>query len=99
MRVTWRAFRYWRHGLIHALSGGLWLHHFELQGVQWAHLVSSDRDALLTAGRMLGMPEEWLQYRPIKHPETGRREPAWHWDLRDDRRLQAILLAESPEDR
>lgn len=47
-----------------------------------AHLVSSDRDLLTSAGRLLGMSERWLQYKPLKHPGTGERVAAWHWDLR-----------------
>lgn len=93
MHVTWREFGRWRHGLIHALDGGLWLHRFELEGEPWAHLVSSDRHALLAAGRLLRMSEEWLQYRPLKHPETGERVEAWHWDLRGDRLARALQLA------
>ena len=83
----------WREGVLHALGGGLWLHQFELRGVRWAHLVSGDRDALLRAGDQLGMRAEWLQYRPIRHPGTGLREPAWHWDLRGPRLHLALRLA------
>ncbi len=95
--MTWRKYRLWRHGVLHALDGGLWLHPFVLRGEQWAHLVSADREALLTAGLMLDMTERWLQYRPLKHPETGRRMPAWHWDLKGDRLLRAQRLAEQVE--
>ncbi len=28
------------------------------------------------------MREAWLQYKPLKHPSTGERVEAWHWDLR-----------------
>jgi len=84
--------------VVHALNGGLWLHQFNLRNERWAHLVSADRDALLLAGASLEMPEHWLQYRPIKHPETGQREPAWHWDLKGDRLALAIRLADSPEE-
>jgi len=45
------------------------------------HLVSADRDRLLALGRDLGLRQEWLQYKPLKHPRTGQRVPAWHWDL------------------
>ncbi len=95
MRVTWREFRLWRYGVIHALEGGLWLHRFQLRNEAWAHLVSGDRQALLRAGEQLDMAERWLQYRPIKHPATGQRVPAWHWDLRGERLERAIRLAES----
>lgn len=93
MRLTWREFRLWREGVRHALAGGLWLHRFVLRGERWAHLVSADREALLVAGARLAMSERWLQYRPIKHPNSGRRVPAWHWDLRGDRLEQALRLA------
>jgi hypothetical protein len=66
----------------HALDGGLWLHRFTLRGEAMAHLVSSDRSLLLDAGRLLGMSERWLQYKPLRHPATGARVEAWHWDLR-----------------
>ncbi|HXF95744.1 MAG TPA: hypothetical protein VNI61_06535 [Gemmatimonadales bacterium] len=46
-----------------------------------AHLVSADRDRLLHVGRDLGLHPAWLQYKPLKDPRTGRRVPAWHWDL------------------
>jgi hypothetical protein len=47
-----------------------------------AHLVSSNREQLLEAGRILGMSARWLQYKPLKNPDTGARIEAWHWDLR-----------------
>lgn len=49
-----------------------------------AHLVSSDRNLLLEAGRKLGMAPELLQYKPLKHPATLERVEAWHWDLRGE---------------
>lgn len=45
------------------------------------HLVSADRDRLLAVGRRLGFHADWLQYKPLKDPRTGRRTPAWHWDV------------------
>lgn len=66
----------------HALEGGLWLHRHVLRGESMAHLVSSNKQALLAAGRRLGLDPAWLQYKPLKHPEDGRRIEAWHWDLR-----------------
>ncbi len=68
--------------MAYALDGGLWLHRFTLRGEAMAHLVSSDRELLLGAGRLLGMSERWLQYKPLKHPRTSRHVQAWHWDLR-----------------
>ena len=91
--TTWRQFGLWRDGVRFALEGGLWLHLFELRGEQWAHLVSADREALLEAGRHLNLAAEWLQYRPLKHPATGRRVPAWHWDLRGSRLDLALQMA------
>ncbi len=79
--------------MLHALEGGLWLHRFVLVGERWAHLVSSDRDALLLAGAQLGMRAEWLQYKALKHPRTGERVEAWHWDLRGPRLALAVRLA------
>ncbi len=68
--------------MTHALDGGLWLHPFVLRGEPMAHLVSSDRQALLSVGRRLGLDPAWLQHKPLKHPRTGTRVDAWHWDLR-----------------
>ncbi len=79
--------------MAHAVSGGLWLHRFVLRGERWAHLVSSDRVALLRAGAMLGMRAEWLQYKPLKHPQTGEPVEAWHWDLRGPPLALALRLA------
>ncbi len=78
----WREFERRRDGMVHALDGGLWLHRFALSGEAMAHLLSSDRQLLLWAGGCLGMREAWLQYKPLKHPRTGERVEAWHWDLR-----------------
>lgn len=46
-----------------------------------AHLVSADRERLLALGRTLGLQADWLQYKPLRDPRTGRRVPAWHWDV------------------
>lgn len=78
---------------MYALDGGLWLHRFTLYGEPWAHLVSADREALLRAGRLLNIPGQWLQYRPLRDPRSARRVDAWHWDLRRDRLQQAVALA------
>jgi hypothetical protein len=29
----------------------------------------------------VGLPDERLQYKPLKDPRTGERREAWHWDL------------------
>jgi hypothetical protein len=91
--VTWREFALWREGVRHALDGGLWLHRFSLMGEPWAHLVSANREALLAAGRLLDMPPQWLQYRPLGDPRLDRRVDAWHWDLRRHRLERALELA------
>jgi hypothetical protein len=80
--VRWCEFAKRRAGMSHALSGGLWLHRHTLWGEPMAHLVSSDRALLLEAGKRLGLRERWLQYKPLKDPQTGKRVEAWHWDLR-----------------
>lgn len=79
--MEWYEFRRRRDGMIHALSGGLWLHRHTLRGEKMAHLVSSDRELLLAWGRTHGMHAGWLQYKPLKDPRTGQRVEAWHWDL------------------
>jgi len=91
--ITWREFALWRAGVAHALDGGLWLHRFALHGEPWAHLVSGDRTALVAAGRLLDMPESWLQYRPLRDPRSRERVDAWHWDLRRHRLTRALALA------
>jgi hypothetical protein len=67
--------------MAHAMTGGLWLHRHVWKGRPMAHLVSSDREQLLDYGRRVGLPEERLQYKPLKDPLTGERRDAWHWDL------------------
>ncbi|MEP6692737.1 MAG: hypothetical protein ABJD07_16380, partial [Gemmatimonadaceae bacterium] len=68
-------------GMIFAMDGGLWLHRHILNGTPMAHLVSTDREALLDYGRVVGLSRERLQYKPLKDPRTGERREAWHWDL------------------
>ena len=60
-----------------------------------AHLVSSDRRLLLQAGEVLGMEPSWLQYKPLKDPDTAERVEAWHWDLRGTFFHQGRRLVES----
>ena len=76
-----REFERRREGMIHAMDGGLWLHHHVWQGERLAHLISTDREKLISYGQQLGLNEERLQYRPLKDPRTGARRDAWHWDL------------------
>ncbi len=91
--VVWHEFERRRAGMVHALAGGLWLHRFTLDGEPMAHLVSSDRELLLLAGRRLELREEWLQYKPLKQPESGVRTEAWHWDLRGPYLEKGVRLA------
>lgn len=77
----YREFAKRREGMIHAMSGGLWLHRHVWRGRRMAHLVSTNRDALLAYGREVGLPESRLQFKPLRDPRTGVRKPAWHWDL------------------
>lgn len=71
-----------REGMQYALQGGVWFHRHVYRGEPMAHVVSSDRELLLTIGARLGLREAWLQYKPLKDPTTGVRVEAWHWDLR-----------------
>ena len=70
-----------RDGMVHAMSGGLWLHRHVWKGTPIAHLVSTDRELLLAYGRHVGIPAHGLQYKPLRDPRTGVRREAWHWDL------------------
>jgi hypothetical protein len=70
-----------RDGMVHAMDGGLWLHRHVWKGRKMAHLVSTDRARLVEYGRMVGLPESRLQFKPLKDPRTGVRRDAWHWDL------------------
>src|ERR1041384_1956851 len=76
-----REFEKRRDGMLHAMDGGLWLHRHVWKGRPMAHLVSTDRVKLLEYGRRVGLPDERLQYKPLKDPRTGVRREAWHWDL------------------
>ena len=82
--VDWQEFPRRLDGVHHALRGGLWLHRWRLDGRPMAHLVSSDREALLAWGAANGMDARWIQYKPLKDPATGQRVPTWHWDLFED---------------
>jgi hypothetical protein len=76
-----REFARRRDGMIHAMDGGLWLHRHVWFDRPMAHLVSTDRERLLAYGKRVGLPDERLQYKPLKDPRTGVRREAWHWDL------------------
>lgn len=77
----YREFTSRREGMEFAMDGGLWLHRHVWKGTPMAHLVSTDREALLAYGRKVGLPANRLQWKPLKDPRTGERRPAWHWDL------------------
>ncbi len=64
-----------------ALSGGVWLHRHKIHDEPMVHLVSSNKERLLELGRALGFQPRWLQYKPLKDPDTGIRVEAWHWDV------------------
>ena len=68
-------------GMIHAMNGGLWLHRHVWKGRPMAHLVSTNKAALLAYGAQAGIPAQRLQCKPLKDPATGIRREAWHWDL------------------
>jgi hypothetical protein len=76
-----REFTRRRDGMIHAMDGGLWLHRHVWFGRPMAHLVSTNRERLIAYGRRAGLPDEKLQWKPLRDPRTGERRPAWHWDL------------------
>ena len=46
-----------------------------------AHLVSTDREALVAYGRVVGLNPQRLQYKPLRDPRDGIRRDASHWDL------------------
>lgn len=76
-----REFTKRRDGMIHAMDGGLWLHRHVWQGRPMVHLVSTDLERLLEYGRVIGIPESRIQFKPLKDPRTEVRRDAWHWDL------------------
>lgn len=63
------------------MSGGLWLHRHRWMGHLMAHLVSGDRDLLVSYGLSMGLNPERLQYKPLRDPRDGACRDAWHWDL------------------
>lgn len=79
--------------MIFALRGGVWLHRHTINDEPMVHLVSSDKERLLALAAELGMRASWLQYKPLKDPETGIRVDAWHWDIWGDKLL---LLQQVP---
>lgn len=79
--TDYREFTHRRDGMIHAMTGGLWLHRHLFRGRRMAHLVSTDRERLLAYGRAVGLSTDRLQFKPLKDPRTGVRTDAWHWDL------------------
>ena len=81
LQLEWEEFADRGAGMLHAMRDGLWLHRHLWFGRRLAHLVSSDKERLLAWGRRVGIPEERLQYHPLKDPRDGVRRDAWHWDL------------------
>lgn len=76
-----REFARRRDGMVYAMDGGLWLHRHVWKGRPMAHVVSTDRGALLAYGASIGICPDRLQYKPLKDPRTEQRREAWHWDL------------------
>jgi hypothetical protein len=76
-----REFASRRDGMIYAMDGGLWLHRHVWKGSRMAHLVSTNREALIKYGILVGFPLSRLQFKPLKDPRTCVRVDAWHWDL------------------
>lgn len=76
-----REFRRREAGMCFAMDGGIWLHRHVWLGRPMAHIVSTDRDALLRYGDAIGVPRAMLQFKPLRDPRTGVRRDAWHWDL------------------
>ena len=79
--LPYREFTKRREGMLYAMSGGLWMHRHVWKGRPMAHLVSTNKGALLAYGASVGIPEARLQFKPLKDPTTGERRDAWHWDL------------------
>jgi len=80
-RFSLREFAQRAEGMCHAMDGGLWLHYHVWFEHPMAHLVSTNRGALLEYGAFVGLPAERLQDKPLRDPRTRERRPAWHWDL------------------
>lgn len=67
--------------MLFAMSGGLWLHRHVWKGTPMAHLVSTNRQALINWGLSVGLNPHRLQFKPLRDPARGERRDAWHWDL------------------
>jgi hypothetical protein len=96
-RFALREFARRTDGMIHAMDGGMWLHFHVWMGRPMAHLVSTDRELLLTYGAFVGIPADRLQDKPLKDPRTGVRRAAWHWDLGGPYLPPSRLVERSPE--
>ena len=77
----WIEFERRRDGMIHAMSGGLWLHRHVWKGRPMAHLVSTDRFTLVRWGISVGLNPHRLQFKPLRDPRDDVRRGAWQWDL------------------
>jgi hypothetical protein len=67
--------------MVHAMTGGLWLHRHIWKGRAMAHLVSVDRERLIAVAIDIRFPVHRLQFKPLKDPRSGERRDAWHFDL------------------
>jgi len=79
--APWQEFVVRREGMMFAMSGGLWLHRHVWKGTPMAHLVSTNRGALVSWGLSVGLNPQRLQFKPLRDPASGERRDAWHWDL------------------
>src|SRR3984893_10777017 len=84
----YREFQRRAQGMRFALDGGVALDRHKIHDERMVHLVSSDKQRLLALGRTLGFQPRWLQYKPLKDPDTGVRVPAWHWDVWGEKLLR-----------
>ena len=78
---SWREFVSRHEGMTFAMSGGFWLHRHVWKGTPMAHLVSTNRWALISWGLAVGLNPHRLQFKPLRDPTTRERRDAWHWDL------------------
>jgi len=81
--VRWFAWRAVREALAHGRTGGIALHRFRHDlrrfGLGLAepacHMLSADREALVTFGARFGLRPAWIE------PPRPRRPDIWHFDL------------------
>jgi hypothetical protein len=80
--VRWFSWREVQEALAHGRAGGIALHHFRYDlrrfglglGDPACHILSADRDALVTFAARFGLPEVLLK------PPRPHRPTIWHFD-------------------